>query len=162
QPGAPPQSPALSSSTGALGFSGTAGGSDPAAQSVTISNTGGGTLNWTASKTQPWLTLSAPSGIAPAHLSVATLIAGLTAGTYTSTSSPNTRGSRALKRAGTGRGAATWYSSTVFRFDLNLTDGNAHQVPLCATDYASSNRGQRVEVLDYVTGTVLDSRTMNG
>jgi hypothetical protein len=62
-----------------------AGGSNPAAQSVTISNTGGGALNWTASKTQSWLTLSATSGAAPATLAVGAVTAGLAGGTYTDT-----------------------------------------------------------------------------
>jgi hypothetical protein len=39
-------SPALQVTGGALTFSGTAGGSNPASQSVSISNAGGGTLNW--------------------------------------------------------------------------------------------------------------------
>jgi hypothetical protein len=72
----------LTLSTHALGFSALAGGANPAAQNLNITNTGGGTLNWTASKTQPWLTLSAGSGSAPGALSVGVSIAGLAAGSY--------------------------------------------------------------------------------
>jgi hypothetical protein len=38
-----------------LTFAGMAGVGNPATQTVTIANTGGGTLNWTAGKTQAWL-----------------------------------------------------------------------------------------------------------
>src|SRR6185369_16287634 len=51
----PVATPALQLSTNSLTYSATAGGSNPAAQPVTISNSGGGTLSWTASKTQTWL-----------------------------------------------------------------------------------------------------------
>jgi hypothetical protein len=72
-------------SPGSLGFSAIAGGSNPAAQSLSISNSGGGTLHWTASKTQPWLTLSATSGTGAATLSVQAVTGSLAAGTYTDT-----------------------------------------------------------------------------
>ncbi|GCE18863.1 BACON domain-containing protein [Dictyobacter kobayashii] len=58
--------PAMSVDTTNLSFS-TVAGSNPADQSVTISNSGGGTLNWTASAPdQPWLTLGSTSGLANA------------------------------------------------------------------------------------------------
>ncbi len=43
-------------------FNGTIGGSNPAPQTLTIKNTGGADLNWTASKNASWLTLSKTSG----------------------------------------------------------------------------------------------------
>src|SRR5262249_57172158 len=38
------------------------GGSTPAAQTVSLRNTGGGTLSWTASDNAAWLTLSPAAG----------------------------------------------------------------------------------------------------
>ncbi|HSU14349.1 BACON domain-containing protein [Longimicrobium sp.] len=64
-------------------------GTNPAAQPVTITNTGGGTLAWSASDDAPWLTVTPASGSlasnagAQAALSVST--AGLAAGTYHAT-----------------------------------------------------------------------------
>jgi adhesin/invasin len=54
-------------------------------QSVTVSNSGGGTLNWTASANQPWITLSATSGTAPSTLVVGMNTVGLAAGSYSGT-----------------------------------------------------------------------------
>ena len=77
--------PVVTLSTTSASFSGTTGAANPAGQSVNISNTGGGTLNWTASKTQSWLTLSAGSGTAPSSLGLSVSTAGLSSGTYTDT-----------------------------------------------------------------------------
>ena len=74
--------PALSVSTNALTFSGTAGGSNPAAQTVNISNTGGGTLNWTATSGQGWLGVSPGSGSGAGTLTIQPNLSGLTAGSY--------------------------------------------------------------------------------
>src|SRR5204863_9643688 len=43
-------------------FNAPAGGVPPAGQMVTISNSGGGTLNWTWSASDPWLSLSIVGG----------------------------------------------------------------------------------------------------
>jgi hypothetical protein len=80
-----PNTPGVAVSPGSLGFSATAGGGNPAAQSLSISNSGSGTLQWTATKTQPWLTLSAASGTGAASLSVQAVTGSLAAGTYTDT-----------------------------------------------------------------------------
>src|SRR6185503_9010734 len=81
----PPPPPALSVSPTSLTFSGTAGGSSPAAKALTVSNTGGGTLNFTASDDAPWLSESPASGSAPKDLTVAVDTTGVAAGTYTAT-----------------------------------------------------------------------------
>src|SRR5207249_4043996 len=60
-------------------------GSSPANQSLTISNSGGGTLAWTATKTASWLTLSATSGTAPSTITISASQAGMAAGTYQTT-----------------------------------------------------------------------------
>jgi hypothetical protein len=76
-------SPVLSVSPSSLSFSAVAGGSNPASQTVQITNAGGGTLSFTASKSQSWLTVSPSSGSAPATLTASVNISGLQAGTYT-------------------------------------------------------------------------------
>jgi hypothetical protein len=239
-PAAPP-SPVLSVSTNAVSFSATAGASNPAGQNVTISNTGTGSLNWTASKTQPWLTLSAASGTAPASLGLTVSTGGLGAGVYNDTVTVNAAGAtgspktvgvtltvaassgtatnsaafvrldtttqgswknvygadgynleataaalpayaqvaasgastytwigatsdvRALQQpSGSSRLAATWYSFGSFSFDVNLTDGNTHQFAIYALDWDSAGRAQRVDIVDGTSGTVLDTRSMTG
>jgi uncharacterized protein (TIGR03437 family) len=66
-----------------LQFSLTAGGTAPSAQSIQITNSGSGTLPWTATASATWITLSPTSGTAPSTLSVSISPAGLSAGTYT-------------------------------------------------------------------------------
>ena len=76
--------PALATSAASLNFVTTVG-ETPAAQTLGISNAGGGTLTWQGSVTgsgPAWLGLSATSGTAPASVSVTANAAGLAAGTY--------------------------------------------------------------------------------
>jgi glucose/arabinose dehydrogenase len=84
-PPGPPPPPALAVSPASLSFGGVAGGASPAAKTVAVSNTGGGTLSFTATDDAPWLTVSPGSGTAPRDLSVNVNTAGLTAGTHTAT-----------------------------------------------------------------------------
>lgn len=77
-----PTNPTISVNPSSMSFSGTAGGANPAAQTLNITNSGAGTLNWTATSSQTWLTLSATSGTAPSAPSVSANITGLAAGTY--------------------------------------------------------------------------------
>lgn len=84
---APPA--AMQLSTAALSFT-TTSGANPAGQNLTITNTGGGTLNWTAgTPSQTWLTVTPASGSdAGGGASTSTFnvnVAGMTAGTYTAT-----------------------------------------------------------------------------
>ena len=68
---------------------------------------------------------------------------------------------RALQRPGlTDRFAATWFSVTTFNIDVNLTDGLTHQVATYGLDWDSTRRAQRIDVLDAVSGAVLDTRTL--
>lgn len=66
-----------------LTFNAAVGGSAPDAQSVNITNSGTGTLAWTASVNQSWLSLSATSGTAPSTPTVSVNPAGMAAGNYT-------------------------------------------------------------------------------
>jgi len=68
---------------------------------------------------------------------------------------------RALQNAaGTDRVAATWYSDSSFTVDINITDGQTHQIALYCLDWDDLERAQSVEVLDAATGAVLDSRSI--
>jgi Beta-propeller repeat/Viral BACON domain len=77
-----PPAPVLSIDSTSLNFTAIEGGSNPAAQAISVTNSGTGTLNWTASKTQSWLSLDSASGAAPSTIHASVNVAGLTAGTY--------------------------------------------------------------------------------
>jgi subtilisin family serine protease len=57
------------------------------------------------------------------------------------------------------RGISAWYSDQ-FTVDVNITDGQYHQIALYCIDWDTNSRQQSVEVLDATTGTVLDSRSL--
>ena len=82
---APTAIPAIGLSTTSLAFTGTAGGTNPANQSFTVSNTGSGTLTWTASDNAAWLTLSPASGTNTGTVTATVNLTGLAAGTYSGT-----------------------------------------------------------------------------
>jgi hypothetical protein len=75
--------PALSVTPSSLSFSGTQGGSSPAAKTLSVSNAGGGTMSWTAAESASWLSLSPTSGTNAGTITVTPSITGLAAGTYT-------------------------------------------------------------------------------
>ncbi|MBO0797685.1 MAG: S8 family serine peptidase [Blastocatellia bacterium] len=77
--------PVIGVNPSSLSFTATAGGSNPASQTISVSNTGAGTLNFTASENGSWLTISPTSGTAPATLTASVNISGLAAGTYNAT-----------------------------------------------------------------------------
>src|SRR5262249_21541760 len=58
----PPVPPAIGASPTSLSFTAQQGGSNPAAQTLSISNTGGGTLSWSAIDNAAWLTVSPSAG----------------------------------------------------------------------------------------------------
>ena len=69
---------------------------------------------------------------------------------------------RALQSGVTnGRIASTWYSSSSFSIDINLTDGNMHQVGLYALDWDNLGRAETISVTDATSGVVLDSRSIS-
>lgn len=78
-------SPTLGISPTSLSFSGTAGGANPASKTVSMTNTGGGPLSWSASDNASWLSLSPTSGTNSGSTAVAVNLSGLAAGTYTTT-----------------------------------------------------------------------------
>jgi len=78
----------------------------------------------------------------------------------------STADGRALQKAAstTDRLAACLYSGsgigTSFNANLNLTDGQEHRVAFYCVDWDTVSRGQRVEVLDAVSGVVLDTQSL--
>jgi RHS repeat-associated protein len=72
---------------------------------------------------------------------------------------------RAVQKSASGstdRIASTWYTPTNYIIDVNLTDGQEHQVALYGLDWDGNNvRAMRVEVLNAATNAVLDGRDMS-
>ncbi|HZF41650.1 MAG TPA: S8 family serine peptidase, partial [Blastocatellia bacterium] len=139
---APPTQPTIGVNPTSLSFTATAGGSNPANQTISITNTGAGTLNWTATDDAPWLTVSPASGTAPSTLTASVNISGLAAGTYngtitiSATGASNTPvsvpvtltvngvgGSELIVNGGFEGGAAPW---TLSGGAVQSTGGNQH------------------------------------
>ena len=74
--------PTIGLSATSLSFSAVQGGSNPANRTITISNSGSGTLNWTASESATWLSVSPASGTGAGTITISVNISGLTAGSY--------------------------------------------------------------------------------
>jgi hypothetical protein len=77
------QLPDLSVIPTAVPFTATVGGSNPSPATVNVTNTGSGTLSFTAGSDSTWLSVSPASGSAPQALQVSASITGVAAGTYT-------------------------------------------------------------------------------
>ncbi|TFH65035.1 MAG: hypothetical protein E4G91_03895, partial [Candidatus Zixiibacteriota bacterium] len=80
--GNPQPPPVIVLSKTSFTFAGMAGGGNPTSQVQHISNGGGQTLNWTATKLAPWLVLTPSNGLAPSDMVVAVNTVGLSGGTY--------------------------------------------------------------------------------
>jgi hypothetical protein len=57
--------------------------------------------------------------------------------------------------------AACWYSATSFAVDVNLTDGQTHDIELYLLDWGSNARGEQVTITNATTGAVLDTETVS-
>jgi hypothetical protein len=57
----------------------------------------------------------------------------------------------------TSRIASTYYTATNFSFDVNLTDGQTHQVALYSLDIETNQRAQTVTIQDFSTSAVLST-----
>jgi len=77
--------PQIGLSRQTLYFGALGGGVATAAQSVIISNAGGGTLSWAAASSQSWLGVTPASGTGAGTIAVSVNTAGLAAGSYTGT-----------------------------------------------------------------------------
>jgi hypothetical protein len=80
--GNPQPPPVIVLSKSAFTFAGVASGTNPTSQVQQISNGGGQTLTWTATKLAPWLVLTPSNGTAPSVMVVAVNTVGLAAGVY--------------------------------------------------------------------------------
>jgi uncharacterized protein (TIGR03437 family) len=79
---AAPNPSTIAAAPASLQFAYTTGGAVPSAQSIQITNSGSGTLAWTATASASWLSVSPASGTAPSTLSISISPARLAAGTY--------------------------------------------------------------------------------
>lgn len=77
--------PVIGVSPTSLTFAAAEGGSNPPNQTLSISNTGGGTLSWSASDNTAWLSVSPTSGAGNGLVTVSVNIGSLAAGTYYAT-----------------------------------------------------------------------------
>jgi len=77
--------PTIVRSPATLTFTAEINGSNPANQSVSITNSGQQTLNWAVSNTQPWLSLSPASGTNAGTVTATVNISGLNVSTYNDT-----------------------------------------------------------------------------
>jgi len=85
--------PTLTVSKTSLSFSAFQGQGNPASQTLSITNSGSGTVNWTASSNAPWLTLSSTSGTAPSLLNISVNTSGISLGTYNANVTVSSSGS---------------------------------------------------------------------
>ena len=84
--------------------------------------------------------------------------AGESTYTWTTTSTDP----RALQVPGsTNRVAAVWYSATSFTVDVNLADGQTHDLELYFLDWDSKGRSEQVQLSDAGTGKVLATETIS-
>jgi Glycoside hydrolase family 44/Bacterial Ig-like domain (group 3) len=63
--------------------------------------------------------------------------------------------------SGSGRIAAAWYASTRFTVDVDLTDGQAHNIELYLLDYDSTSRSEQIVFSDANTHAVLSIQTVS-
>src|SRR5262249_9937826 len=75
--------------------------------------------------------------------------------------SNSTTDSRALQDASSSssRIAACWFSRTSFTVNVNITDGQSHQLALYLLDWDKQGRKEQVQITDATTGTVLDTES---
>jgi outer membrane protein assembly factor BamB len=94
--------PVLAVSPVNMAFTMTVGGADPAPITANVTNTGSGTLAFTASSDSAWLSVLPTSGTAPQSLQVVASGSGLGMGTYTghvTVASPGSQGSPVILNA---------------------------------------------------------------
>jgi uncharacterized protein (TIGR03437 family) len=163
--------PAIGATPTSMQFTYTAGGAVPAAQTIQITNSGGGTLNWSASVTASWLTVTPTSGTAPSAISVSIVPAGLSMGSYQDTITVTASGASntpltvpvtlTVQAAPTGANISSVLNGASFQAGF----ASATWVSIFGTNLSSTTRGWQSS--DFVNGalpTSLDgvSVTING
>lgn len=78
----PPVPPAIGTSPISLSFTVQQGGDNPASQTLSLTNTGGGILSWSASDNAAWLRLSPVSGTGNGMVTVSVAVGARAAGSY--------------------------------------------------------------------------------
>ncbi len=58
--------------------------------------------------------------------------------------------------------ASTFYSSSSFTINVNLTDGNTHRIALYLLDWDSTTRAETITIRDALSNAVLDTETYSG
>jgi hypothetical protein len=112
--------------------------------------------NWIGAYGAQGYDLAVAGALLPSYAAV-----GLT-GASTTTWAASTTDVRALQNpGGSGRSASTWYSTTSFTIDVNLTDGQAHRLALYAVDWPNRGIQEQIQVVDAGTGIVLDTETLS-
>ncbi|QEH36754.1 TAP-like protein [Aquisphaera giovannonii] len=92
----------------------------------------------------------------PQYATVA--LSGASLATWSSTTSDG----RALSVPGSAAGArlaSCWYASGSFTIDVDLGDGQPHDVSLYLLDWDNAGRAEQIKVVDAATGAVLDTRS---
>ncbi|HKE03285.1 MAG TPA: S8 family serine peptidase [Blastocatellia bacterium] len=162
---APPTQPTIGVNPTSLSFTATAGGSNPANQTISVTNTGGGTLNFTASDDASWLTVSPASGTAPSTLTASVNISGLAAGAYngtitiSATGATNTPvsvpvtltvngagGTELIVNGGFEGSAAPWTLSGAFRSTGSFPHSGTGYLILGAADNANHTAFQQITI----------------
>ncbi|MGO9991029.1 MAG: M12 family metallopeptidase [Steroidobacteraceae bacterium] len=113
---------------------------------------------WTGSYGEDGLLIANGASNAPSYAAVT--LTGDAAYTWAaSTTDP-----RALQTAsnGSSRIASTFYSFTSFTINVNITDGNTHQVGLYLLDWDGAGRSESITILDAGTNAVLYSGSYSG
>ncbi|MCX6564566.1 MAG: SBBP repeat-containing protein [Candidatus Aminicenantes bacterium] len=144
-----PAPPTIRLSKIRLDFGAQSGGVVTQSQSVIVSNTGGGTLNWSAHSSQTWLAVTPASGTGTAVIQMSVNPAGLAAGSYTGTitvSDPNATNSPQAINVGLMVKAAGTVPFGSFDTPVEGTTGVTGAVPV--TGWAMDDIGVvKVEIL---------------
>ncbi len=120
-------------------------------QSVNISNTGGGTLTWTASETAAWLTLSPASGTGTGTITVTAAAGSLTPGTYSASVNLSAPGATSVA-------IPVSFSVTALPSTINLSPST---LTFTATQGAANPAAQTLSLRNSGGGTLTWSVTDN-
>ncbi len=135
----------------------------PASFLAADTTTGG---NWTASYGADGYQVIGGTASLPSYATVTNI--GTTDCTWAAAGTTTDERAPYTSPSATSRAAACWFgfghspnSYSPFSVDVNMTDGAAHKVSLYALDWDGGNRVERIDVIDAVSGQVLDSRSVS-